>query len=335
MLPPIYPSLTRISDMDRVAYDVAERDRDDWATGDYILLEVTAAGHGDNRMELPSGRLSAVFPGYGVVGALGHRFATLELTGSWEAIEADGRADILTGGGLVGRVTSRSTFEPRPIEARYRGHLTRDGRKLTMRGSVTAPPDSEFSTPTVLIVGTSMSAGKTTIARVVIRQFRELGLSVVGAKLTGAGMYRDVLAMKDAGAQHVLDFVDVGLPSTVVPEEDFREAAGELLARIGALGCDVAVIEAGASPLEPYNGGAAVEMIEANVKMTILAATDPYAVLGIQEAFGRPPDLVTGPTANTLAGVALVKELTGADALDAHAPDAGPALRHVLEQRFM
>jgi hypothetical protein len=46
-------------------------------------------------------------------------------------------------------------------------------------------------------------------------------LRVAGAKLTDVGCYRDVLAMRDVGADFVLDFVDVGLASTLVPPDQF------------------------------------------------------------------------------------------------------------------
>ena len=70
--------------------------------------------------------------------------------------------------------------------------------------------EREFELPVVLLVGTSMSAGKTTSAKVIVRLLREAGLVVVGAKLTGAGRYRDILAMQDAGADYIFDFVDAG-----------------------------------------------------------------------------------------------------------------------------
>ena len=47
---------------------------------------------------------------------------------------------------------------------------------------------------------------------------------VIGTKLTGAGRYRDILAMQDAGADYIFDFVDAGLPSTVVSEREYRRA---------------------------------------------------------------------------------------------------------------
>ena len=67
-----------------------------------------------------------------------------------------------------------------------------------------------------------------------------------------------------------------------------------------------AVIEAGASPLEPYNGDTVVSEIGDAVAFTVLCASDPYAVVGILNAWERRVDLVTGPASNTLAGVALV-----------------------------
>lgn len=191
MIPgPLYPSLTRISDLETVSYDLDALGREDWNTGDYVMTEVTSNGIGSVRIELPNGRMVPVSPGYRVIGALGHRFATLELTGSWEAIGADGRIDILSGCGLIGRLTSSSAYVAQPIEGQYIGHVVRSGQKVTMRGSVSTPPTVEFTIPVVLIVGTSMSAGKTTAARVVVRQLRELGYDVVGAKLTGCGRYR-------------------------------------------------------------------------------------------------------------------------------------------------
>ena len=65
--------------------------------------------------------------------------------------------------------------------------------------------------------------------------------------------------MGDAGADAIFDFVDAGLPSTVCPTDVYRQAVRQLLSRMASTDVDVAVIEVGASPLEPYNGDVAVE----------------------------------------------------------------------------
>lgn len=46
-------------------------------------------------------------------------------------------------------------------------------------------------------------------------------LRVAGAKLTGAGRYRDILAMSDAGAEIIQGFVDVGLLSNACSRQGF------------------------------------------------------------------------------------------------------------------
>ena len=92
--------------------------------------------------------------------------------------------------------------------------------------------------------------------------------------------------------------------------------------------------EAGASPLEPYNGDAAVRMLGANVCCTVLCASDPYAVVGVREAFKIKPDIVTGPTANTQAGIDLVRKLTGLEALNLLDLDSIPRLVEILKQRL-
>ena len=185
--------------------------------------------------------------------------------------------------------------------------------------------------PVVLLIGTSMSAGKTTTGRIIVHELKRAGFNVAGAKLTGAGRYRDVLAFGDAGADTIIDFVDAGLPSTVVPPRRFARAMEHMLATIAARGADILVAEAGASPLEPYNGDTAVRMLGANVCCTVLCASDPYAVVGVREAFKIEPDIVTGPTANTQAGIDLVRKLTGLEALNLLDLDSIPRLLEILK----
>jgi len=309
-------SVTRISELDRGDFQVAALPKGEWASGDYVEVRVTERG-GSGSVELANGRMVELAPGDGVVGALAVRHATLEATGTWEAVGRDGRMDLLTAGGLLGRCTSRSTLVPELAAVEYRGHLSRNGRKLTMGEFVDrSAPRTPFGHPTIMIIGSSMSAGKTTAARILIRRLRGMGLRVLGAKVTGAGRYRDILAMHDAGARPVLDFMDVGLPSTVCPQEEYREALEILLSRMGGEEVDVAVVEAGASPLEPYNGEAAVAAFAHRVRMTVLCASDPYAVVGLEAAFGTRPDLVTGPASNTLGGVELVQRLMDVPCMD-------------------
>jgi hypothetical protein len=323
-------SLTRISDLDTEPWEIARLAKEHWATGDYVMGEITGPRNRLLQFELASGRMVQALRRDCVIGAFGNRSATLEATGSWMDISSDSM-HAMTSAGLFGAVTSLSTMIPPVTKLDYQGHIVRNGEKVCM-SDFAIGNSGKFNVPSVLLVGTSMSSGKTTTGRLVVHELERMGLKVIGAKLTGAGRYRDILSFRDAGAFEVFDFVDAGLPSTVVPEDEFRRVIRPLLHHIDSLKPDMVVIEAGASPLEPYNGTAAIEELgDENIRCKILCASDPYAVVGVEKAFGLKPDLVTGPATSTSAAIDLVRNLTGVDGLNVMDPECLPRLREVLK----
>jgi molybdopterin-guanine dinucleotide biosynthesis protein len=203
-----------------------------------------------------------------------------------------------------------------------------------MHGVIEPVASKPLEAPVVLIIGTSMDAGKTVAAAAIVRELKAIGLRVAGAKLTGVGRNRDILAMREAGADPILDFVDAGLPSTVVPRAEFEDSMRILCSRLAAASPDVVVAEAGASPLEPYNGAPAIEMLGDRVAATVLCASDPYSVVGVVDAFGARPDLVSGRATSTSAGVELIDKLVGIPALNMFDPRAGTRLRSFLSERL-
>ena len=329
-----FSSLTRVTDLDSRPFHLEAPPKSEWATGDYVVGIVTDTS-GYRKIELPNGRDMEVAEGDAIVGAFGTRQATLEMTGSWREIGDDRVMHALTRAGLFGHAESRSTLVQRPLELRYHGHVQRNGEKVTMRKAIPSVETQIFTTPTVLFAGTSMSAGKTTAARIVTRRLKRMGLRVLGAKVSGAGRYRDVLSIQDAGADWGLDFVDAGLPSTVIPEDEYRIAIRHLLSRMAEPPADVAVVEIGASPLEPYNGAVAVEELQDALAMTVLCASDPYAVLGLETAFDMlAPDLVTGIATNTDAGTTLLRQLTDLPAFNIRDSDTHDRLDAFLRDRL-
>ncbi|NER10880.1 hypothetical protein SAMN06265375_102138 [Muriicola jejuensis] len=329
----IFTSLTRISDMEEKEFGLEVLDRSEWATGDYVVCRITDPGGTSLQLELPNGRMRGVIGDEYVVGALGERFATLEATGTWKKVGTDGKMSILTGGGIFGKLTSKSAFMPNMMQIKYTGHAVRKGRKITMDNFLPEVAYKEFQTPVVLFIGTSMSAGKTTSARIVTNIFKSSNYKVVGVKLTGAGRYKDILALKDVGADAVFDFVDVGLPSSICPREVFQEKIKRLLSLAAHQYADIAIVEVGASPMEPYNGDLAVEALGENIKCTILSATDPYSVYGLMKAFKVVPDIVSGITTNTLAGIKMVRDLCGVQAMNLIDSRTNAKLREILREK--
>jgi hypothetical protein len=328
-----FTSVTRISPLPQGGFSVQARPVDEWQAGDYVVCEVEVAS-GIRHLELTTGRTLDVVRGDRFVGALGKRAATLESTGDWREVGPDGEMNLLTGAGLVGRIVSRSPFLPAAMAIRYQGHVVLDGSTATMRRFVPAGPERAFHTPTILVVGTSMSSGKTTAGQTLVRRLVRSGRRVLAAKITGAARYKDVLSMGDAGAEWIYDFVDVGLPSTVHPEEEYRQFAGELLSRMAAEPASAAVVELGASPLEPYNGTAAMELLAPAVRCTVLAASDAYAARGLLDASGIRPDLVCGPAANTRAGIVFTEQLCGVKTLNLSNPSDHEELDWLLEDKL-
>ena len=329
----LYTSLTRIADLESRSWQEEAVDPARWQAGDYVVAEVVGMPSDLYHIEAADGEMLSVSPGDVVVGALGDREATLEGVGSFRAVE-NGLMHALTSAGLFGHFTSYSRFLPEPMSLEYRGHIHRQNEKVRMRDFAIAASGNAFDVPTITLVGTSMSAGKTVTGCLVCQVLAAAGHRVIGAKLTGAGRYRDILSFREAGAAEIYDFVDVGLPSTVVPEAEFRTAIVPLLEHIGSRQPDFLVAEAGASPLEPYNGEAAVDELGNNICLTILCASDPYAVVGVQHAFDLTPDLVTGPATNTSAAIALVDKLTGVPAINVVAQDANIKMKRFLEAKL-
>ena len=213
----IFTSLTRISDLPEIPFSVEPLPRREWETGDYVVGEVVSPPHRLSLIELGNGRMVEVVEGDMIVGAFGVRYATLETVGGWQGIGHDQMIEALTGAGLFGKATSRSTLLPSPPSLVYKGHVLTNEKKATMLDYAPQVPEREFDLPVVLLVGTSMSAGKTTSAKVIVRLLREAGFVVIGAKLTGAGRYRDILAI----LVDTLEDMDVRDLQTTFDPEDF------------------------------------------------------------------------------------------------------------------
>jgi len=305
-----------------------------WKNGDYITGLSTISNYGNLFVERRNGRMMHNMNGDVIIGALGVRHATLEATGSWRELKEGDKLQMLTGAGLIGKCTSKSFYIPNLIELDYLGHVAINDRVQNMDDTVPDIPSMTYQTPTIVMVGTSMTAGKTTAARIIIRQLVNAGLKVVGSKLTGAGRYRDILAMQDAGAYEIYDFVDVGLPSSIIENNLFRSKLRKLLSMIQSVRADIAVVEIGASPLEPYNGDTAINVIREHIKCVVLCASDPYAVYGVMKGFGLVPDLVSGIATNTIAGIELIEKLCGVTAINVIDESTMPDLRQLLSSKL-
>ncbi len=327
---PLLTSVTRIASFRREALEAAPAPRDQWRAGDYVLGRVLSPASG-GWIEAVDGRNIELVEGDLVVGVLGKRHATLESTGDWEKIGDDLVMQALGEAGVFGRCTSLSQSEPRPVDYLYEGHILLGERPARMEDFALVPGPAKPTVPVILLIGTSMSAGKTASGKTIVRALNRRGLRVGGTKLTGIASYRDILGMGDAGADVILDFVDAGLPSTVCDREVFEPALASIMSTLAREDIDVVVAEAGASPLEPYNGDTVLDALREVIALTVLCASDPYAVVGITHAFGIRPDVVAGLCTSTRAGIELCERLSEAPVLNLVDRASIPALEAILD----
>ncbi len=201
--------------------------------GSLLLARVVQVGrHRD--LESIEGRRMTLFPGDVIVATLGNRYATDQYEGA--AVCSGTGGHVLGIGGVCGEVVSRNEKMAEPTSLEWIGRLAdQNGEAMNLRRFRVSPgiAHANSSSKTVLSVGASMNAGKTTAAAQLIRSLSGRGFRVGAAKLTGTACRRDVGIMEDAGAVRVLDFSHCGYSSTAgCSADELLEIARDLRAAL-------------------------------------------------------------------------------------------------------
>ena len=210
-------------------------------SGDVVLVRVDAVGFHDH-IELVTGRRAWIYPGDELLLAYGHRYAPDQ----FEAIvpETLRPCAMVAGGGIASHVTAAHSNMKPPTAVTPVGVLgDRMGKPLNVADfAVAAVP--ERRAPLVVICGTSMNAGKTSVLAAIVRGLTHGGLRVGAVKATGTGHGKDLWMYRDSGAAGVLDFTDAGFSSTyMVPVDAIERAADHLVSAVESVGCDVVLME--------------------------------------------------------------------------------------------
>lgn len=211
-------------------------------SGDLVIGQIVEIGS-HKKIQLAEGRPSISYINDFVVLTCGDRYAPDQFEGIAE-LNADG-ADLLAGGGILGRMRKAHSQIPRPTRLTPLGLLTgKDGEILNIAhyGLPMAATSSDITV--IAVVGASMNAGKTTASVSLAHGLSRAGLRVAGLKVTGTGAFGDFNALRDAGIPIVADFTDAGMASTYrQPLDRIEEGFKTLLAHAVANGATVAVVE--------------------------------------------------------------------------------------------
>jgi len=210
--------------------------------GDLVLGQITAIGQ-HKKIQLAEGRPSESYPGDFVVLACGDRYAPDQFEGVAE-LNPEG-ADLIAGGGLLGRMRAAHTRMVQPTRVKPLGLLLNRQDETINIAHYGLPLAKMPENVTVIgVVGASMNAGKTTAAVSLAHGLSRAGFRVAGIKATGTGAFGDFNAFRDAGIPIVADFTDAGMASTYrQPVDRIEDGFKALIAHAAAEGAEVAVVE--------------------------------------------------------------------------------------------
>lgn len=221
--------------------------------GDLFLARVDSVGY-HSSLQLPDGRRKRMFVGDEIVVAYGNRYAPSQ----FEAVvpKTQGPCQLVASGGVGAKVLS------------WHASVSKEPTQITPIGWLAGPGDapanlSDYALPimdrapgnrppTMVVVGTSMDSGKTQTAAFLVKGLSLAGLKVGFAKVTGTGAGGDTWLLRDAGADPVLDFTDVGHVSTyLVSPAEIQRAFSSLIAHLIAAHVEAIVIEVADGLLQP------------------------------------------------------------------------------------
>ena len=224
----------------------------DWSPmpGDLMLGKVLSLGQ-HPKLELTTGRRASMFPGDEIIVCCGSRYAPDQ----FEAELQDGvwPTDLVAAGGIASSELSRNRRLKMSTKIVPLGAISNsDGRPLNVSDFAIEKIGQRQSIKVIVVVGTSMTAGKTTSAAALVRGLTRQGLRVGAAKVTGTGAGRDPWLMIDSGASTVVDFTDCGYPSTYkVSGSELESIAHDLIDHLAQQGCEIAVLEVADGILQP------------------------------------------------------------------------------------
>ncbi|MGH1378159.1 MAG: hypothetical protein ACRBB3_04990 [Alphaproteobacteria bacterium] len=271
-----------------------------------------------NEMELPSGRMSKLKKGDVVAIALGQRRALKGFVGDLpKSLKPGDIIHLLNFGGVAGECTSANTKEVGdPMRVRVLGGIARKGKQLNINQKTLFKPSITMKSevPLIIVTGTSMDSGKTTVATEIIKTLTHMGMKLAGTKLTGVGALRDLYKMQDYGVYNAVSFVDTGITSTAnIDDKTMSEMTKGAIEHLSKDKPDAIIIEFGDGLMGRYGVDSILQIpeIQKNVRLHIGCAGDPIGAVGLARgcaSIGLPIDVISGPVTDNEVGQGIIKD---------------------------
>lgn len=298
--------------------------------GTVLACRVLSAKTTYNTLENLHGRMVALQPGDVIAGALGHRDALHGFAGRVpDTVEVGDKLQLLNLGGVIGTGATSVPGMGSPFDLEVLGgilHFPHLGQRVGVTaniaaGALPAAPLPAKLPPIVVLAGTSMDAGKTTAAAVIVAGLSARNLKVAAGKMTGVSLRRDILQMEDSGAAPVALFTDFGVVTT--NDANAVAAGHSLVAHLAASEPDVIVLELGDGLLGTYGVRALLSDpgFRGAITAMVLCAQDPVGVWGavqlLRERWSVKPAVVSGPVTDSPVGQRFCREEMGLPAWNA------------------
>lgn len=282
--------------------------------GDLILGRVMEIGQ-HKGIQLASGRRSELFQGDLVVLPCAARYAPDQFEGVAEIDPAG--ADLLAGGGCLGRMRARNERVREPTRVLPVGKLTYQSGKTVNVADFALPAATRPSKiPVIAVFGTAMNSGKTLATARLGYGLRQTGLRVATIKATGTGSFGDFNEYEDTGVSYIADFTDAGMATTyMLPLARIKDGIERLLADAEAHHCDVAVMEVADGLFQRETAALLADAeFRARVQGIVFACGDAVAAAGgVAELnrLGWKPKALTGMVSCSPMASAEAQAVTG------------------------
>ncbi|MGH7961640.1 MAG: DUF1611 domain-containing protein [Candidatus Binatia bacterium] len=265
------------------SYTLDAHAADDPHAGDLALVRVTGIGN-HSRMVTADNKKLRIYVGDLLVGVFGNRYATDAFEGEVQGV---GSLSVLTAGGMIGTVKSQHRQIDKSTDVAFIGFLRDEkGRRANLKRlkfRVAFPKNPVRNL--LVVIGTGMNSGKTTVAVKLIKGLSEMGLRVAACKLTGSVSNRDQDEMRAAAARSVIDFSDYGFPSTYLcGKAELLDLCSTILADTEKVQPDVIIMEVADGFLQRET---AMLLAEPSIKKIITglvftADSAPAALYGVE-----------------------------------------------------
>lgn len=308
--------------------------------GTVVIVEALEQKQVYGELEVVGGSMAVIKQGDIIAGVLGNRQALKGYVGQIPHTVAVGDVlNVLNMGGVIGEcISANSDFGP-PLRVRVLGAAVVNG-KVANIADFALPRVKRLarSAPIILVSGTCMNAGKTTVACEIVRVLSDRGYRIAAAKLAGVATQRDLVNMRAQGAIEALSFSDAGLPSTTNTDDCVVPAAKGVIAALNESRPDAIIVEFGDGIMGHYGVDLLLGDLElmSHVGAHVLCANDLVAAWGgllFLKQFGLAVDCVSGPATDNSAGVDYIRNRFGHEAINARWN--ADALATIVEKKLL